>query len=1109
MNCYSRKKGFQSIVKLVTSLLIFTIIFSLFSSVLAASGDLDTTFGMSSSGLRTTDINAGSLDTAYGLALQTDGKIVLAGVSDTDIALARYTSSGVPDTTFDTDGIVTTSVGGVADVANDVALQTDGKIVVAGSSSIGATDHFLVARYNTNGSLDTSFGAGGPISGVVTTTIGVSGANANTLAIQPDGKIVAVGSANGKFAVARYTTSGVLDPTFGSGGVVITTVGAFDQAYGVVIDPDGKIIVVGASDQGSSDDFAIVRYTSTGSLDFSFDGTGKVVLDFGPGNNDFAHAVALTESGQIIVAGYTATAGNGNDFALARLNSNGGLDTSFGTNGKTTHDFAGGDDDVEMMVIQPTGRIVLGGFAIVGGSFDFALARFTVSGILDTSFGTGGSVTTDVGTVFGNPGTEDYAYGFAIQPDNKIVVGGTSDYPASIGDFNFVVARYTSPNNAPTVSNVTKNGTEDNDVTFASTDFTSHFSDADGDALAKIKVTTLPANGTLSLNAVPVTVNQEILTSQLGNLVFTPTTDWNGATSFGWNGSDGLVYATTGALVNINITAVNDAPINTVPAAFAVDEDTPQTGLAFSIADVDAGSATNFQFTLSATNGTLTLTPTDLTLITGNSGTSSMTYEGTLAAINTALSDATYQGNSNFAGEDTITLASNDNGNTGSGGSQTDSDPVSVTVNQVNDAPVLDPIGNQTTDELTPLSFTAHATDIENNTLTYALDAGAPTGADINPSTGVFTWTPTEIQGPGVYTVTVRVTDNGTPALDAFETLQVTVNDVNQAPVLDSIGNLTAYEDTLLTFTAIAADSDVPTNTLTYALDAGTPTGASIDPSTGVFTWTPTEAQAANTYTVTVRVTDDGVPPLDDFETFQITVTPVNDAPTFTASSPVTVDEDAGPQTVSGWATNLSPGSPFETNQTLTFIATPSDPNAFAIPPAVDSTSGDLTFTTAENFFGSVLITVTLMDDGGILNGGQDTSTPYLLTLNVNAINDAPTVTDFVKIGATNEVISFTLQDFTQHYADVDGDAMATIRITSLPTRGTLMLGSQAVTLGQVIPAEEAILAQLVFTPETSWTGITTFTWTGNDGTIDAVMEATVTLKIGGNYWLYLPLIIR
>src|SRR5207244_2982805 len=148
------------------------------------------------------------------------------------------------------------------------------------------------------------------------------------------------------------------------------------------------------------------------------------------------------------------------------------------------------------------------------------------------------------------------------------------------------------------------------------------------------------------------------------------------------------------------------------------------------------------------------------------------------------------------------------------------------------------------------------------NTLTFSLDPGFPTGASISAA-GVFTWTPTEAQGPGVFPVTIRVTDNGSPSLDDFETIQITVNEVNVAPVLAAIGNKSVNDQPLLTFPARASSAHPPANTLTFSLDPGSPTGTSITAG-GVFTWTPTEAQGPGVFNVTIRVTDNGSPSLND-----------------------------------------------------------------------------------------------------------------------------------------------------------------------------------------------------------------------------------------------------
>lgn len=187
-----------------------------------------------------------------------------------------------------------------------------------------------------------------------------------------------------------------------------------------------------------------------------------------------------------------------------------------------------------------------------------------------------------------------------------------------------------------------------------------------------------------------------------------------------------------------------------------------------------------------------------------------------------------------------------------------------------NQPPVLAPIGNSTVNEGLPLTFTATATDADGDALTFSMDAGAAPGAMMTTG-GVFTWTPTGCQGPGSYPITVRVTDNGDPAMDDFELITITVREVNVAPLLAPIGNKNTTCGVLLSFTATAADADCPANMLIFTLGAGAPAGATITALTGVFTWTPSSNQTGS-FTVTVQVTDNGVPPLSALQTITVTV---------------------------------------------------------------------------------------------------------------------------------------------------------------------------------------------------------------------------------------------
>jgi hypothetical protein len=190
-----------------------------------------------------------------------------------------------------------------------------------------------------------------------------------------------------------------------------------------------------------------------------------------------------------------------------------------------------------------------------------------------------------------------------------------------------------------------------------------------------------------------------------------------------------------------------------------------------------------------------------------------------------------------------------------------------------NTPPLLEPIASFTTNEFRPIYITNLASDADMpmQNLTFSLDPGAPAAADVSPD-GVFFWHPIEVDGPGVYEFTVRVTDNGVPNLSMTQTFTVSVEEVNRQPLMYVLPQYTKAGKPL-SF-ATAHDSDIPVNQLTFTLDPGHPAGMTIDPASGVVSWTPTDGQAPSTNWITVRVTDDGVPNLSNQRTVQVVAFP-------------------------------------------------------------------------------------------------------------------------------------------------------------------------------------------------------------------------------------------
>ncbi|HEY8561694.1 MAG TPA: Ig-like domain-containing protein [Pyrinomonadaceae bacterium] len=622
---------------------------------------------------------------------------------------------------------------------------------------------------------------------------------------------------------------------------------------------------------------------------------------------------------------------------------------------------------------------------------------------------------------------------------------------------------------------------------------------------------TLPAHGTLALNAD-------------GSFAYTPAANFNGTDSFTYRANDGQADSVPVTVI-IKVNAVNDAPAISLPptapsmdeltamtfAASATDIDHPVSALRYSLSGAPAGATidaatgafrwvpseaqgpADYTFRVNVSDGLATAAGTVTVKV--NEVNVAPTMTGVPAAGNAdELTAYTFSANGTDADIPaqplTYTLIdapagasispttgvfswspSEAQGNNSvyaftvrvSDGAATTETPVRLTAREVNSAPALGALANQTVDELTAFSLTATSRDTDDpvNAVVYSLGPGAPAGMTIDAQTGALSWTPSEAQGAGDYPVTVRVTDNGTPSLSDSRTFTVRVNEVNLAPKFTAaIGNKAVDEETPLTFTVGASDPDLPANALTYSL-VNAPTGASIDASTGAFSWTPSEAQGAGTYNVTFRVTDNGAPALSAEETVTITVREVNKAPKFTAAiGGRTVDEET-PLVFAAGATD--PDLPAND---LTY----SLENAPA-GVVIDPSTGALSWTPTEaQGAGTFNFSIRVAD-----RGTPSLSDVQAVSVTVREVNKTPSAAGAQFAGNEDSAISIVLKGGD---ADLPANTLS-YSIVKAPSNGTL----------------SGAAPNLVYTPKPNYNGADGFAFKVNDGTLDSPV-ATVSFNI-------------
>jgi uncharacterized delta-60 repeat protein len=1021
--------------------------------------DLDTTFGI---GGKVTKDFSGSADSVEAITIDSNGKILVAGYAVnayTDIALARYNSDGVLDPTFGTGGIVTTAIQ-FYDKAHAITIDSNGKILVAGQ---GRSSDFALVRYNSYGVLDNTFGTGG----IVTTDITSYsyGDKFHDITIDSNGKILAAGyvddGSNSNFALVRYNSNGSLDTSFGGGdGKVTTDFGSGDDfGRAMTIDSSGKILVGGYARNGSNDDFGLARYNSNGSLDTSFGGgDGKVTTNFGSGN-DQGFAMTIDSSGKILVAGY-AWNGSNRDFSLARYNSNGSLDTSFGGgDGKVITDFGSGDDEGRAITIDGNGKILVSGFASNGSNDDFALARYNSDGTLDTTFDTDGKITKAIGS--GN----DEGYDITIDSSGKILVAGrTQNGINSYGHPNddFGLVRYGTPDFTSTAPT---SATEDVAYTY---DIAANLKLAiTGTTIPSWLTLSDNGNGTATLTGTPTNsevgnhsvslkitdpdggTDTQNFTIAVSNVNDAPTDISLSSSSIAENSANnttvGILSTTdpdTGnthtytlsnnaggrfKLSGNQIQVANSSLLNYESATSHTIQvrTTDQGGLTYTknftigVTNVnEAPQVNNQSFSIEehATNGATvgTVVAND---VDGNSLTYSITAgnDDGIFSINSSTGKITIADSSQLDFETTanynLTVQVKD-------AVLGDSAIVAVNIINVNDAPeITSTVPTSATEDISyTYDIVADDPDVGDSLTISALTALPSwlTLTDNGDGTATLAGTPTNDEVGG-HTIELEVAD-ADGAVDT-QNFTLTVSNVNDAPEITSTALTSATEDVAYTYNIVVDDPDVGDSlTITGTTLPSWLTLTDNGDGTATLTGTPTNDEVGD-HTIELEVADvDGAV---DTQNFTLTVSNVNDAPEITSTAPTSATEDIS------YTYDIVADDP-DAGDSLTISALTALPSWLTLTDNGNGTA-TLTGTPTNDEVGGHTIELEVAD----ADGAVDTQN---FTVTVTNVNDAPEITSTVPTSATEDV-AYTYNIVVD---DPDVGDSLTITGTTLPSWLTL-----------------------------------------------------------------------
>jgi uncharacterized delta-60 repeat protein len=897
-----------------------------------------------------------------------------------EVLCDRALMAGDLDTTFDGDGKVTTDFGVNSGRAFSVAIQSDGKIVVAG----GSNSDFALARYNSNGSLDTTFDG----DGVVTTDFGNSD-TAFSVAIQSDGKIVVAGFSfngrNGDFALARYNSDGGVDYSFGSGGKVATDFsGDYDGAFSVAIQRDGKIVVAGGSDHNGSirlHDFALARYDSNGILDPTFGSGGKVTTDFG-GNDEGAKSVAIQSDGKIVVAGHSGNVGSNNYFALTRYESNGSLDTTFDGDGKVTTDFGSGFDRAYGVAIQSDGKIVVAGFSADSINEDFALARFNVSEaptditLSLTSIAENSPANTTVGTLS------------TIDPDSGdtftyTLVAGTGDTDNGAFNISDSNLRATSSFDFETKSSYT--------IRIRSTDQLGQFTEKTF-TITVIDINESPTNislssSTIAENAAANTPVGTISTADpdAGNsFTYTLVAGSGDADNAAFNIAGSILRATntfnfetkssytvrvrttdqgglfTEKMFTITVTNVHEPPMDIALSSTSIPENVGANAVVGTLSTTDPDGGNTFAYSL----------------VSGTGSTDNGAFNISGSTLR-ATSSLDFETKNSY----TVRIRSTDQG-----GLFTEK-KFAITVLDVNERPtdigfssssIAENAGNNAVVGM------LSTTDVDaGNTFTYTLVAGTggEDNATFNISGNTLRATSSfDFEDKSSYSVRVRTTDQG--GLFTERAFTIAVVDVNEAPTEIGLSNTNVVEN---------ADPDAVVGNLSTAdVDAGDAFSYVFIPGIGdddnsafrisgsmLRAVSSLDFETRSNYTIRMRSTDQGG--LFVEKTFTISVANINEAPTDIALSSSSIAENAGANVVVGTLTTTDVDAGDTFTYTLVAGTGDTDNGAFHISGSTLRATSSFDFETKPSY----TVRIRSTDQGGLF-------TEKTFTISVTNVNEAP-----------------------------------------------------------------------------------------------------------------------